>query len=73
MKEKKKQEILSNLKGTLEEKLEDIQERIFYIDMIDVWDQRDKDFRDIYKEIEEELEEEIKKRSESDGDSGTSK
>lgn len=49
--------IINSLKGkTNEEKIEEIEERMFYIDMIDHWSKEDYELMDVLYEIKVELE-----------------
>lgn len=49
--------IINSLKGkTNEEKIEEIEERMFYIDMIDHWSKEDYELMDMLYEIKVELE-----------------
>lgn len=49
--------IINSLKGkTNEEKIEEIEERMFYIDMIDHWSKEDYVLMDVLYEIKVELE-----------------
>lgn len=60
MKEKILKE-LNELKKTTQEKLDEIQERIFIIDMIDVWSKEDAEYWQVYKDIEYDLKKQIEK------------
>lgn len=52
-----KERILESLKGDLEEKIKDIETRLFMLDMKDTWEQADFLKHDTLVEIKKELEE----------------
>lgn len=57
MNEINKEQIVSEIKklGTLEKQLEEVQERIFLIDMIDRWTEEDSAYWGFYKSLEKDI------------------